>query len=171
MTEESKKKLINGVREELGTEFEVIFSPIDQYSGTEQKSMTVIPRGHKTGPIFCIEINFRAIPVKETGIKGIARKIADVCRSCYESNQGPEFFAKFDKNEILAKVEYQVINAEKTEHVLWKCPMKGCWILPRSTGWSCQRKGDIRFILQSLTIFVRCMKSAERNLSQRQNRT
>lgn len=46
MTEESKKKLINGVREELGTEFEVFFSLMDQHSGTEQKSMIDIPTGH-----------------------------------------------------------------------------------------------------------------------------
>ena len=122
MTEESKKKLINEVREELGVKFEVFFSPIDQHSGTEQKSMTVIPRGHKTGPIFCIEINFRAIPVEETGIKGMARKIADVCKGCYESNQGPEFFARLDKKEILAKVEYQVINAEKNRTRLMEMP-------------------------------------------------
>ena len=122
MTEESKKGLINGVREELGTEFEVFFSPIDQHNGTEQKSMTVIPRGPKTGPIFCIEINFRAIPVEETGIKGMARKIADVCRSCYDSNQGSKFFVRLDKNEILEKVEYQVINAEKNRTRLMEMP-------------------------------------------------
>lgn len=84
--------------------------------------MAVIPRGHKTGPIFCIKINFRAIPVEETGIKGMAQKIADVCRSCYESNQGPEFFARLDKKEILEKVEYQVINAEKNRTRLMEMP-------------------------------------------------
>ena len=81
-----------------------------------------------------------------------------------------EVFSELNKQKILAKVEYQVINAEKTGFVLGKCPMKNCLILLWFTECSYQKMRRIS-ALRLPIVFVRRMGSAERNWLPQQKRT
>ena len=47
--EETKKEIMDVVKEELGAEFEVFFTQTSQNNGTEQKSITVIPKDNIMG--------------------------------------------------------------------------------------------------------------------------
>ncbi len=49
MMEETEKEIINAVKEELGTEFEVFFTQTGQNNGTEQKCITVMPKSNIMG--------------------------------------------------------------------------------------------------------------------------
>lgn len=122
MTEEMKKEIPDLVTEEIGEEFEVFFTKADNNNGTEREVVSVIPKesakdsGNHIGMVFAIN------PVEGMEIKGMAREITKVCRECYGGEQMSETFSGLDKDKILAKVEYQVINGERNEKSLMEMP-------------------------------------------------
>lgn len=122
MMEETKKEIINAVKEELGTEFEVFFTQTGQNNGTEQKCITVMPRSNIMGAGFRIELQFKGDLVEETEIKDMARNLVDDCMGYHGREPISGLTARLDKRTILMKVEYQMINAEKNEARLTEMP-------------------------------------------------
>ena len=118
----NEKKILDLVTEEIGEEFEVFFSKADNNNGTEQEVVSVIPKesakdsGNHIGMVFAIN------PVEGMEIKDMAWEIAKVCRECYWRELMSETFSGLDKDKILAKVEYQVINGERNEKSLMEMP-------------------------------------------------
>lgn len=122
MMEETKKEIINAVKEELGTEFEVFFTQTGQNNGAEQKSITVMPKGNIMGAGVRIELQFKDDLAEETGIKDMARKFVDDCMGYHGREPISGLTAGLDKRTILMKVGYQMINAEKNKARLTEMP-------------------------------------------------
>ncbi|MCI9560664.1 MAG: hypothetical protein HFG52_15935 [Lachnospiraceae bacterium] len=122
MMEETKKEIINAVKEELGTEFEVFFTQTSQNNGAEQKSITVIPKGNIRGAGVRIELQFKDDLAEETGIKDMDRKLVDDYMGYHGREPISGLTAGLDKRTILMKVEYQMINAEKNKARLTEMP-------------------------------------------------
>lgn len=117
-----KKEIINAVKEELGTEFEVFFTQTGQNNGTEQKCITVMPKSNIMGAGFRIELQFKGDLVEETEIKDMARNLVDDCMGYHGREPISGLTVRLDKRTILMKVEYQMINAEKNEARLTEMP-------------------------------------------------
>lgn len=120
--EETKKEIMDAVKEELGAEFEVFFTQTSQNNGTEQKSITVIPKDNIMGAEVRIELQFKGDLVEETEIKDMAWKLVDDCMGYHGREPISGLTARLDKQTILMKVEYQMINAEKNKERLTEMP-------------------------------------------------
>lgn len=121
--EKMMEKLVELVKQSIKEECEVTSHVVVKNNGTEKHGIKIAIPGEVASPVVYVDDIFEA--KLQIALEEAAKEVVDICKNARSKN--PFVYvahALRDKDFILERVEYRVINAEKNTEILMDKPYK-----------------------------------------------
>lgn len=124
MREEMINRMIEAIKEELGSECEVQFRDVEKNNGLILKAIIIREPGKAVSPTIYIDEMLAQLTSGDIDIREAAQRIVSTYRECQGKGDFEKIVSIISRQSILKGVTYQLINAEKNEDRLAGIPHK-----------------------------------------------
>lgn len=118
------ERVVNAVKEFMGDNYEVYLNEIRKNNGMVHQAVTIREQGGKVAPSFYIDSFLKAIESEEISIWEAAEEISGFYRERVNMERARELRKCINKEYVLEKVVYQLVNKEKNTDLLSRIPYK-----------------------------------------------
>ncbi len=122
MREEMINRIAEKIKEEVGVECEVRMGEVVRNNGLVSQAMGIIEPGAYVYPRICIDDLLKGIELGEISIQEAVQEILRIYRKYRNNERFANIFRSNDKQHILGKVTYQLVNMEKNRRMLCNMP-------------------------------------------------
>ncbi len=124
MKDELMSRIVEAVKEEIGVESTVQPKEVKKNNGLVRQAVEILGPGSSVGVCIYIDSLLKEVDLGRCGAREAAREIAKIQREYAHNNEFVDIVNGLDKQRILEKVTYQLINEEKNRERLGNMPYR-----------------------------------------------